>query len=60
MRYSSGRKYPITQLKKGVQTKNQERVLDLSIATAAGLLALVFAEGLILGYICHKHPNKWK
>lgn len=60
MRYSSTRKYPITQMKKGEQTKKPERVVDLSIGTAAGLLALVFAEGLVLGYMCHKCSSKYK
>jgi hypothetical protein len=58
MRYGSTRKYPITQMKKGEQTKKQERVVDLSIGAAAGLLVLVFAEGFVLGYMCHKSSSK--
>jgi hypothetical protein len=58
MRYSSARKYPITQMKKGGQANKQERVVDLSIGTAAGLLALVFIEGMVLGYMCHKSSRR--
>lgn len=60
MRYSSARKYPITQMKKEEQANKTERVVDLSIGTAAGLLALVFTEGLIFGYLCHKGSRKFR
>lgn len=59
MRYSSTRKYPITQMKKGEQSKKLERVVDLSIGAAVGLLALVFAEGFVLGYMCHKSKPRF-
>lgn len=52
MRYQSSRKYPITQMKKENQAGNrQERIMDLSVGAAAGILALVFVEGLFWGYI---------
>lgn len=54
MRYRSVRKYPITQMKKELQANKPERFADLSVGAAAGLLAMVFAEGLIFGYVCGK------
>jgi|LSQX01.2.fsa_nt_gb hypothetical protein len=51
MRYSNARKYPITQKKKNISQCQSERIIDLGLGTAAGLLGLVFLEGLILGLI---------
>ncbi len=47
-------------MKKEEQANKTERVVDLSIGTAAGLLALVFTEGLIFGYLCHKGSRKFR
>lgn len=52
MRYVTSRKYPITHMKKSVEP--EERVLDLSVTTAAGLLAFVFAQGVFWGYMIKK------
>jgi len=54
MRYRTLRKYPITQMKKNNQMKEQDHFVDISLGAAAGLLALVFAEGLIWGYMIKK------
>lgn len=54
MRYSAVRKYPITQMKKENCLARQDRVVDLSLGTAAGLLALVFLEGIFWGYMIKK------
>ncbi len=54
MRYQNTRKYPITQMKKNTQQKHGERVIDLSIGAAAGLLGIVFLEGLFCGYMIKK------
>ena len=54
MRYSAARKYPITQMKKDNCLKKQDRVVDLSLGAAAGLLALVFVEGMFWGYMIKK------
>ncbi len=54
MRYQNARKYPITQMKKNAPQKHPERVIDLSIGAAAGLLGIVFLEGLFLGYMIRK------
>jgi hypothetical protein len=54
MRYSNVRKYPITQMKKGNPQNHSERVIDLSIGVAAGLLGLVFLEGLLCGFMVKK------
>lgn len=54
MRYNAVRKYPITQMKKDNHLKRQDRVVDLSLGAAAGLLALVFAEGMFWGYMIKK------
>lgn len=56
MRYHTIRKYPITQIKKYKPAKEQEpdRYLDITLGAAAGLLALVFAEGLFWGYMLRK------
>lgn len=54
MRYRTIRKYPITQMKKSNQIKEQERFVDLSLGAAAGLLALVFVEGMFWGYMIKK------
>ena len=54
MRYGNARKYPITQMKKASKAGNHERFMDLSIGAAAGLLALVFAEGMLWGYMIKK------
>jgi hypothetical protein len=58
MRYSSARRYPITRMKKELQAKNQERVLDISLGTAAGILALAFAGGMFWGYVGGKSFSK--
>lgn len=54
MRYDTVRKYPITQLKKSNHVKGQDHIVDLSLGTAVGLLALVFAEGMFWGYMIKK------
>ncbi len=54
MRYQNTRKFPITQMKKSTQQKHGERVIDLSIGAAAGLLGIVFLEGLFCGYMIKK------
>ena len=54
MRYRTVRKYPITQIKKANCLTKQDRVVDLSLCTAAGLLALVFLEGMFWGYMIKK------
>lgn len=57
MRYYATRKYPITQMKKDHHSKGQDRLIDLSLGAAAGLLALVFAEGLFWGYMIKKRRD---
>lgn len=52
MRYAASRKYPITHMKKTPEV--QERVLDLSVPAAVGLLALVFIKGVFWGYMIKK------
>ena len=54
MRYHTVRKYPITQMKKENQLKNQDRFIDLTLGAAAGLLAVVFIEGMFWGYMIKK------
>ncbi len=54
MRYSNTRKYPITQMKKNNQQSREDRIVDMSLGTAAGLLALVFLEGMFWGYMIKK------
>jgi hypothetical protein len=54
MRYQNARKYPITHMKKNAQQKHGERVIDLSIGAAAGLLGFVFLQGLAFGYMIRK------
>ncbi len=54
MRYQNARKYPITHMKKNSQQKQGERVIDMSIGAAAGLLCIVFLEGLFFGYMIRK------
>ena len=54
MIYRKVRKYPITQMKKDNQLKDTDRFLDLSLGAAAGLMALVFVEGLFWGYMFKK------
>ncbi|HOQ06198.1 MAG TPA: hypothetical protein PK127_00750 [Clostridiales bacterium] len=54
MRYTPNRKYPITQMKRNSQPMNGERILDISIGTAAGLLAVTFLKGLFWGYLIRK------
>ncbi len=54
MRYANTRKYPITQMKKNNPQNHGERVIDLSLGAAAGLLGLVFLEGLCCGYMIKK------
>lgn len=54
MRYSAARKYPIAQMKKDNCLKKQDRIVDLSLGAAAGLLALVFVEGMFWGYMIKK------
>ncbi len=54
MRYSNTRKYPITQMKKSYQNNKDERIIDLSLGTAVGLLAVIFLEGLFWGYMIRK------
>jgi len=54
MRYRTLRKYPITQIKRNNQMKEQDQFVDITLGAAAGLLALVFAEGLIWGYMIKK------
>lgn len=41
-------------MKKEMQANKPERLLDLSVGTAVGLLALVFVEGLCWGYMIKK------
>jgi hypothetical protein len=53
MRYATTRKYPITHMKKSPDETN-ERVFDLSIPVAAGLLALIFVKGIFWGYMLKK------
>lgn len=52
MRYVTSRKYPITYKKKCAEP--EERYLDLSVAAAVGLAALVFAKGIFWGYMIRK------
>ncbi len=54
MRYSMTRKYPITQRKKENSCEQKDRIVDLSLGAAAGLLGLVFIEGLFCGYMIRK------
>lgn len=54
MRYSTIRKYPITQMKKRSVPADTESVIDISIGAAAGLLALMFFQGLLLGYVIRR------
>lgn len=43
------RKYPRTYEKQHEQ--DNERTIDLSVATAAGILVLTFAKGMFWGYM---------
>lgn len=54
MRHSNTRKYPITQMKKNNGETQPERIVDLSLSTAAGLLGMVFIEGALLGYMIRR------
>ncbi|NMA33120.1 MAG: hypothetical protein GX940_01030 [Clostridiaceae bacterium] len=54
MRYTAKRKYPITEMKKKNPQDSGERIIDISVGTAAGLLAVVFFKGLFWGYIIRK------
>lgn len=51
MRYTTARKYPITQKKKSVKPEEPNRIIDLSIGAAAGLLGIVFLGGIFGGYM---------
>jgi len=46
------RKYPIVYHKK--HPVENERYVDISIATAAGILLLTFINGAVLGYALRK------
>lgn len=54
MRYNMTRKYPITKNKKNTVCENPDRIVDLSLGAAAGLLGLVFLEGMFWGYMIRK------
>ncbi|HEY8349576.1 MAG TPA: hypothetical protein PK767_06945 [Clostridiales bacterium] len=54
MRYTPNRKYPITHMKRNDQQVNSERIIDISIGTAAGVLAFVFLNGMFWGYMIRK------
>jgi hypothetical protein len=54
MRYTTDRKYPITQMKKKDLQNSSERAIEISIGAAAGLLAVVFLEGLFWGYMINR------
>lgn len=54
MRYVKSRKYPITHMK---QNSEPERYLDVGVMTAVGLLAFMFANGLLLGYLIKKRAD---
>lgn len=53
MRYTNARKYPIMQKKKTAipDANTANRIIDLSIGAAAGLLGIVFLEGIFCGYM---------
>lgn len=51
MRYTAARKYPITQKKKAIKPEAPNRIIDLSIGVAAGLLGIVFLGGVFGGYM---------
>ncbi|HEX2944601.1 MAG TPA: hypothetical protein VHT96_01445 [Clostridia bacterium] len=51
MRYTNARKYPITQKKKITESDGPNRIIDLSIGAAAGLLGIIFLEGIFCGYM---------
>lgn len=54
MRYNMTRKYPIAQKKKEIACVHPDRIVDLSLGAAAGLLGLVFLEGVFWGYMMRK------
>ena len=54
MRYNMTRKYPITKRRKENSCEHPERIVDLSLGVAAGLLGLVFIEGVFWGYMIRK------
>jgi hypothetical protein len=41
-------------MKKSYQNNKDERIIDLSLGTAVGLLAVIFLEGLFWGYMIRK------
>jgi hypothetical protein len=49
MNYIRNRKYPRVYNKK--ETVGSERIIDLSVAAAAGIVALAFFKGMFWGYI---------
>lgn len=51
MRYTAARKYPITQRKKASRPEDSNRIIDVSIGVAAGLLGIVFLGGVFGGYM---------
>lgn len=54
MRYTNARKYPITQMKKNSSDDRNDRIVDISLGTAIGLMAFVFLEGMVWGYMIRK------
>lgn len=52
MRYTANRKYSITHMKQSPEI--HERVLDLNVPTAVGLVAFVFVKGIFWGYMLKK------
>lgn len=54
MRYTPYRKHQITRMKKDSRSAEGERIIDISIGTAAALLAVTFLKGLFWGYMIRK------
>lgn len=54
MRYANARKYPITQMKKNSSDNRNDRIVDISLGTAIGVMAFVFLEGMFWGYMIRR------
>lgn len=54
MRYGTVRKYPIMHSKKSNPPQGREPIAELSLGAAAGLLAVVFAGGMLWGCMIKK------
>jgi len=54
MRYANARKYPITQMKKNNAENRNDRIVDIILGTAIGVMAFVFLEGMFWGYMIRR------